>query len=84
MSEDALEEALRYIGDSLTQPQRRALVRSLVLCGQGTRVRLIGADENTVRALKRGYSPLVDQDGTERFLTPLGVAVARVINKSPE
>lgn len=85
MSEKILGEALRHIADQLTVPQRRVLVTSCVSNPvPGERMVLHRAGEHTVRALKQGSSPLVDQDGMDRFLTPLGVAVAQWLIHSGE
>lgn len=81
---DIENDALAYIADSLTQPQRRAVVRALVMYGERERALITSASEHTVRALQKGKCPLVDQEGMHRFLTPLGRAVARHLNRSGE
>lgn len=79
---DIENDAVAHIAERLTQPQRWALVVSLVRYGGEERVTLVMAGEHTVRALQRGNAPLVDQEGMSRFLTPLGRAVARHLNRS--
>lgn len=75
-------EAVAHIAERLTEPQRRALVYSLVHYGNQERIILIGAGEHTVRALQQGEYPLAEQEEMTRFLTPLGRAVARHLNQS--
>ena len=81
---DIENEAVAHIAEKLTDPQRRALVMSLVHYGAQERVLLVGGGEHVVRPLQRGSYPLADQEGMTRFLTPLGRAVARHLNRSGE
>lgn len=81
MQHDVMEEALRYIAGDLTQAQRRAIVVAMVRDPKNERPEITGS-EHTIRALKTGKAPLVDQEDMYRFLTPLGIAVARHINET--
>ncbi|MFB7858861.1 hypothetical protein [Rhodococcus qingshengii] len=78
---DAIKQAAcAYIIRDLTEPQRRALVTSLVTYQHYSRVPMAGAWQHTVRALQRGgAAALVVQEGMDRYLTPLGVEVARYL-----
>lgn len=79
---DIERDALTYIGGTLTPPQRRALVTSLVQYGSQERIPLLRSNEHTARVLQQGPAPLVYQEDMTRFLTPLGRAVARSLNES--
>ena len=76
-----LNDALRYIAGELTQAQRRAVVSALVLDPASERPE-IRASEHTIRSLKGGVAPLVEQQSMVRYLTPLGREVARHINET--
>lgn len=81
---DIENEAVGHIAERLTGPQKRAMVMSLMHYGNQDQVLVVGGGEHTVRALQQGSYPLADQDGMTRFLTPLGRAVARHLNRSGE
>lgn len=81
---DIENEAVAHIAEGLTAAQRRALVYSLVQYGNQEKIILVGAVENTAQALQQGSYPLAYQECRRRFLTPLGQAVARHLNRSGE
>lgn len=86
MTEIIYEEALRYIAHCLTHAQRRALVHALVSDPDNDRPR-VHANLKTVMALRASVKQpegLIMQAGMYQYLTPLGVAVARHINRSGE
>jgi len=76
-----LEDALRYIASDLTQAQRRTIVSALVQDPHSERP-VVDGSLLTVRALKMGKAPLVEQQDMTCYLTPLGREVARHINET--
>lgn len=82
--ESALEDALEHIAGRLTPPQRRMLVTALVQANGGTFIQVRHASEHSVHALKRGPAPLIFQAESSmiRFLSPLGIEVARHLNRT--
>jgi len=63
----------------LTAPQRNALAGSLLVSRPDADVILIDGNEKTVRALMHNDPPLVRQEGSRRFLSVLGLDIARYL-----
>lgn len=76
------DEALEYITSRLTPQQRALLVGSLVRSDPDAEQVLVDGNQKVINALQREPSPLVGQEGARRYLTPLGAAVARYINRT--
>jgi hypothetical protein len=73
-----MDDALVHIIGRLVVTKRVFLVGCLAGHTGGGRV-VVDGNENTIRSLKKGPAPLVEQDGMERYLSPLGVAVAQML-----
>lgn len=74
-------DALAYMVDHLSQPQRAVLVLSKIRAGD-MEFAPVYDNENVVRSLMRGTSPLVEEIGSDRCLSELGKEVARYLIQS--
>lgn len=78
-------EAVEHIAARLPLAQRRALLAALHQGAEGAGRMVLGsANEHSVAVLKRGPKPLVEQEGMVRYLTPLGIDVARILLRDEE
>lgn len=73
----SLRMTLGYIADSLTESQQMLLVGSFMTDRPTESRVLVDGNEKTIRALMGTPVPLVIEEHRRRFLSPLGVAVAR-------
>jgi hypothetical protein len=67
------------IAEVMTEPQQVALVVALRQAGTTADVVQVAANERTIGSLLRGSSPLIEERGSKRVLTPLGLDVARYL-----
>lgn len=72
---------LVYVVNHLSQAQRISLVTAKV-CAGDARFAPIHDNENVLRSLMKGPSPLVEEVGISRFLTEFGKEVARYLIQS--
>lgn len=73
------EDLMECIVRSLTAPQRAALVGSLLATRPNAETILIDGNERSVAAMLRHEPPLVRQEGNRRFLSVLGLDIARYL-----
>jgi hypothetical protein len=78
------EDLMRALVGRLTQPQRRALVESLIVARMDSDVVLVDGNERSVSALIRHQPPLIVVEGRRRYLSPLGLDMARFLYATGE
>jgi len=63
----------------LTSSQRSALVGSLLVTRPNADTVLVDGNESSVNALIRHHPPLIREEGSRRFLSVLGLDIARYL-----
>lgn len=78
------EALMRALVGHLTKPQRTTLVESLIVSRMDHDVVLVDGNERSIAALTKHRPPLVITDGRRRYLSPLGLDMARFLYTTGE